>query len=450
MKKLIKNSLLVTSILFILSICSCVRSPSSLVKYCSATLSDSYPSLEIAKGVTLTFDGPGTKYFTYGVQRLSESTVLVIFQDTDPAETFLEISHETFGLGTAQVIMVQPLLGEGMFLTADSSCEMFLTRNAFETVVKFTQLPYCLLISRADALYFAEHFPGKYLLEGDLLYYAGPNWIPSHSAIYLGVDREIAMTNSNFGFNDEETFAESYPYRTYGYNLIEEGVFAFPNNLDGSQYVDLFECDTYDSRWLDYWAASSTGPRRCASPITASQRRRIARYFYNAIDNGALWSVGLAWSGYRNIPFTKRDLYSCVGIVEKAYESAGANIVPLWDDWFYLNSFEQFSRTVPIPEITEYVGNKIEFRVNALLADWKYVGTDRWYLLDHAWVWGSTGDVELVDSVGTLSKKTDHCLYSWTPNEAGEYGVTFRFFGHFEGKLVEKSHTLKIKVLQNR
>ena len=447
-----RRSAFIIIFIVIFLISSCVRISSASLRYLRFTFSPREPFLEIVPGVKLSLkDTEKTGTLAYAVQRPSGDSLLLIFEDGSPLSgMIMELSHELLGAGVSQVLMVQPLLRDGTFSPADSGCEIAVSRDALETVVRFTQLPYCLLISWADALYFAQHLPGKYLLEGDLLYHIGPNWLPSHSGIYLGVDRETAMSNENYGSNDGVTFADSYPYQTHGFNLIEEGVFVFPNDLDGSRYVNLFNYDTYASRWLKYWAPAFTGPRRYAGELTDEQRRKISRYLYRTADNGALWSVGLAWSGYRDLPFTKRDLYSCVGIVEKAYESAGANIVPFWDDWFYLNSFEEFCRTIAIPSISEYEGNTVEFRVNALLADWQYVGSTAWYVPEFAWVWRSTAGVELVDSPGTLIAKGDHCIYSWTPPRAGVYEVTFRFHGLFEGQPVEKSHTLEINVLQKR
>ncbi|HNS67933.1 MAG TPA: hypothetical protein PK411_03360 [Mesotoga infera] len=447
-----RRSAFIIIFIVIFLISSCVRISSASLRYLRFTFSPWESFLEIVPGVKLSLEGAEkTATLSYAVQRLSGDSLLLVFEeDRSLSGIVMELSHELLGVEVSQVLMVQPLLRDGAFSLADSGYEFSVSRDALETVVRFTQLPYCLLISRADALYFAQHLPGKYLLEGDLLYHIGPNWIPSHSGVYLGVDREAVMSNENYGFNDGETFADSYPYQTHGFNLIEEGVFVFPNDLDGSKYVNLFNYDTYSSRWLKYWASAFTGPRRYVGELTGEQRRKISRYLYRVSDNGALWSVGLAWSGYRDLPFTKRDLYSCVGIVEKAYESAGANIVPFWDDWFYLNSFEEFCRTIAIPSISEYEGNTIEFRVNTLLADWQYVGSTAWYIPEFAWVWRSTAEVELVDSPGTLTKEGDHCIYNWTPTQPGMYKVTFRFHGLFEGHSVEKSHTLEINVLQKR
>ncbi|MBN2253569.1 MAG: hypothetical protein JW701_07710, partial [Kosmotogaceae bacterium] len=204
----------------------------------------------------------------------------------------------------------------------------------------------------------------------------------------------------------------------------------------------------YESRWLKYWSTSYSGARRYPGEITPQERRRISRFIFQAAGKGALWSVGFAWSGYWDLPFTGRDLYSCVGIVEKAYESAGKNIVPFWEDMFYLNSFEQFSRTIPVPEITAGIGETIEFRVNSLLAEWRYVGYDKWSLSDHAWIWRSTNGVELETTGGTLTKEDDYCVFSWTPEMKGDYPVTFRFFGEFGNQIVEKTHTLTIHVIE--
>lgn len=452
MMRPIKCLLIVAFAGLIIVTASCIRTPASPVKYFLANLSGNSTSIELLPGIRLELEGLENRGIVrYGIQKLSDTTVILLFDKIDLRSDgkAVVIDHEEFGLGSDQVAMVQPVMSEGAFYLSDGgNYGLSFSRDSLQTAVKFTQFPYCLLISKADALYFAQHLPGRYLLEGDLLYHIGPNWIPSHSAVYLGVDRETAMSMENLGYNNEISFGESYPFQTHGFNVIEEGVFVFPNNLDETKYVNLFSVDTYESRWLNLWATAFSGARRYNGTLTPEQRRGVSRFIYSLVDDGALWSVGLAWSGYRNIPFTRRDLYSCVGLVEKAYESVGANIVPFWDDWFYLNSFEEFSRTIPVPEITDYVGSRIEFRINALLANWKYVGSSKWEYLDHAWVWRSTNGVELVNSVGTLIEKTDYSIYSWTPDSPGLYDIVFRFYGLFEGQPVEKFHTLRIKVLQ--
>lgn len=407
-------------------------------------------SFIVSRGVTVFFYGVSEKEtIVYEVQSVSERTIQVVFHESSgsiPGPVF-ELSHDEFDLDDDQILMIQPLLSATSFAPAGEEFQVQCSIDSFSTFVRFTKLPYCLLISKADALYTAQHLPGKYLLEGDLLYHIGPNWIPSHSAVYLGVDYATAMTDEGLGLNDGKTFGESYPFLTHGYNLVEEGVFVFPNDIENHSFVNLFNYDTYESRWLKYWSSGFTGAMRYSGDITPLERRQISRYIFEAANHGAMWSVGLAWSGYLNLPFTKQDIYSCVGLVEKAYESAGRNIVPLWEDLFYLNSFEQFSRTIPVPEITSPVGELIEFRVNALIAEWRFVGYDKWSFSDHAWIWRSTNGVELQSEAGTLLDKHDHCIFRWTPQEVGDYEIPFRFFGEFGEKTIEKVHTLTIHVV---
>lgn len=451
MRMLMRRSIFFSVTLCILLFAGCTGpfSPVPLRKALSLIPGDN--SFELARGITAYFnDVQKEKVVSYELQSISERTTLIFFHESDlevPGPLF-ELSHSELGVGEGQLLMVQPILSNTSFLPVETEFQSQCSRDSFSTLVRFTRLPYCLLISRADALYTAQHLPGKFLLEGDLLYHIGPNWIPSHSALYLGVDQETAMTDGNLGLNDGVTFGESYPFLTHGYNLVEEGVFVFPNTVQNDTYVSLFKYDTYESRWLKYWSTSFSGARRYPGEITPQERRQISRFIFEAAENGALWSVGFAWSGYWDLPFTKRDLYSCVGIVEKAYESAGKNIVPFWEDMFYLNSFEQFSRTIPVPEITAGIGETIEFRVNSLLAEWQYVGYDKWSFSDHAWIWKSTNGVELETTGGTLTKKDDHCVFSWTPEMKGDYPVTFRFFGEFGNRTVEKTHTLTIHVVE--
>ena len=404
---------------------------------------------ELTRGVKISFSNVQKEVsIPYEIERISERTLLVLFREgtaSAPGPIF-HLSHEALGIEADQVLIVQPILNQTSYVPTEERYEAQFIKDSLSTVVRFTKLPYCLLISRADALYTAQHLPGKFLLEGDLLYHIGPNWIPSHSAVYLGVDYETAMTDEKLGFNNEVTFGESYPFLSHGYNLVEEGVFIFPNDIENHSYVNLFNYDTYESRWLRYWATSFSGARRFPGEISPQDRRKISRFMYETAEKGALWSVGFAWSGFWDLPFTDRDLYSCVGVVEKAYESAGRNIVPFWEDMFYLNSFEQFSRTIPVPEITSMVGDKVEFRINSLVAEWTYVGFDKWSFGDHAWIWKSKSNVELLSPQGSLEVKNDHCIFTWTPLETGDYPIIFRFFGEFEGKEVEKYHTLTVHV----
>ncbi len=138
-------------------------------------------SFKLARGITAYFnDVQKEKVVSYELQSISERTTLIFFHESDlevPGPLF-ELSHSELGVGEGQLLMVQPILSNTSFLPVETEFQSQCSRDSLSTLVRFTRLPYCLLISRADALYTAQHLPGKFLLEGDLLYHIGPNRYP--------------------------------------------------------------------------------------------------------------------------------------------------------------------------------------------------------------------------------------------------------------------------------
>ncbi len=435
-------------------------------KYFDAMISARYGgTINLPRGITVSFL-PGT-FITdtpvnIGLQDRTEYGSSLVFFFADPLSIMRPITV-TIPAGVLEVkddevLIVHPVFSTGgvnyasdeFHVDQDFGIASF-TKDKDQVVQIKGGFPYCIIVGKADALYYALHLPGKYLLEGDLLYYIDMNWFPGHAGLYLGVCEDIAFSDSDFGYNDGVTFADSFPYQSYGgSHIVEDGVFVFPNDVDPSLYQYVFRLDTYGHRWLGLWADRFLGPRRYDGKLTPEERRQISRYVYEAFSNNSLWTVGLAWRGYRNIPFSKRAMYSCVGLPERAYESAGRGIVPFWSSLFYLTTSEHFSRTVPVDEITEYLGETISFRVNSLVAR-EAVGCSpikktRCVEID-GWNWYSTNTVELhPDSPGELKHLARHCEYSWEPTEEGQFDVTFRFFANVNENEIERYHTLTIKV----
>lgn len=419
----------------------------------------------LPRGIEVDFP-PGTftsdRFVSIGFQDRTQLGSSIVMYSTDPFSLLqpitITIPSDVLELRRDEVLIVQPIFGEAYIerVSADfDDIQEFgissVTKNG-DTILKVKGgFPYCIIVGKADALYSVLHLPGKYLLEGDLLYYIDMNWFPGHAGLYLGIDEDTAYGYENLGYNDGITFADSYPYQSYGANLaIEEGVFVFPNNVDPSPYVPVFRYDSYEERWTGIWADKFLGPRRYNGKLTPEDRRDISRYVYEAFRNGSLWTVGFAWRGYTPIPFSKKALYSCVGLPEKAYQSTGKNIVPFWSSLFYLTTSEQYSRTIPIPEITETLGETIRFRVNGLVAQ---TATGCSPLKQNkcieveGWKWVSSNGVALLsDNVGSLRCFYKSCEYEWTPEEAGSYEVVFSFFADVDGEMIERVQSLTIHI----
>ena len=420
----------------------------------------------LPRGIEVDFP-PGTfvfdRHVSIGFQDRTQLGSSIILYSTNPLPLLqsitITIPSDVLALRHDEVLIVQPIFGEAHLDPASAesdSIEDFeitsVTKNGDAVLKVKGGFPYCIIVGKADALYSVLHLPGKYLLEGDLLYYIDMNWFPGHAGLYLGVDESIASGYENLGHNDGKTFADSYPYQSYGANLaIEEGVFVFPNDIDPSPYVPVFRYDSYEERWLGIWADKFMGPRRYEGDLTPEDRRDISSYAYEAFRNGSLWTVGFAWRGYTPIPFSRKALYSCVGLPERAYQSGGENIVPFWSSLFYLTTSEQYSRTIPVPEITEFLGETISFRVNGLAAQ-TAIGCSpikqNKCIEVEGWKWFSSNNVELLsESTGDLYCNYKFCTYEWTPAATGSFEVVFNFFADVDGTMVERIQNLTIHVI---
>jgi len=257
-----------------------------------------------------------------------------------------------------------------------------------------------------EALYVVMHLPGQYLLEGDLIYALALlegdaadefDWFPGHAAIYLGTD----SATDDLAANDGETIVESIPGGVY---VWEE----FTPFRDESYHLYM-------------------GARRYKGNLTASDREAIAEY---AIDKKG---SGYSLIGEGNIT---EGSFSCVGLTEASYDSAGKSIIPALLEFPFILPIEQFVRTEPVDSITVTAGAPLGFPVRGVLLEKVSWDPDKYREIEATAV-GLREDLGMEFSNGS---------FIWPDPVEGSYSVTFESSGIFNGSNYTASQTLELTV----
>lgn len=211
----------------------------------------------------------------------------------------------------------------------------------------------------SDPLYLVMELPAQFLKPGHVLvrmdghYNASkPNngcngtaiWFPGHTGIFsetvdspLGIDLEGEVIESN----------------------------RFVDGVDGA--INCTERNDSGVRGLSYadFIKSSCGFFMGAmrNPNATDAQAELAR------DNAAIkLGSGYLAIGQGNLlrDVWGYDCYSCVGLVEDAYDKAGADIIPWWEEGAFITPLQQYRKMKPVDEITVSVGEQISIPVTAI------------------------------------------------------------------------------------
>ncbi len=304
------------------------------------------------------------------------------------------------------------------------------------------------------ALYPSIRYPGKYLLPGDILYDIGnENWFTGHVGMYLGSSLGKSFKENEY-INDGISFVDAYPYDDKVWDaLYEDGVRVLPNDkykqfdIEHNPTKNYFEYD-YEKYWLN--KENFLEPRRPWNELLFGDRQKIVDY---AIDKeGSKWSISFNLSGKSYFHYGP---YSCVGLVESAYKSAGITLTsgyegfpsgflgsPSADLSFTLIPLEQFNSTKPIDSITAKIDRQIKIPLAV------YTATSKPY--------GIKWEKDNINSSITLESGNGEILnnvYYWTPREKGTYKIKIKFSGLYdrmfdEDEIVSETRTITIEVTE--
>jgi alpha-tubulin suppressor-like RCC1 family protein len=191
-----------------------------------------------------------------------------------------------------------------------------------------------------EPLYMVMNLPGKYLRSGDILYRMDPecgqnraDWFPGHVGMY---SETVGTTPSS------QVIVESNPNGWTSHLCTSEGGVA-QGTLD--KFIEN-SCEFY---------LGARRPIGVSAPIERQARDLAVGQIgkgYLAIGQGDWLSNG--------------DCYSCVGLIEDAYERTGVDIVP-WNLSPGITPLDQYKRTIPVNEITVEVGEEIHFAVYSII-----------------------------------------------------------------------------------
>ena len=260
-------------------------------------------------------------------------------------------------------------------------------------------------------VYLVLDIPPKYLTKGDILYaltrdnFLGSaiDWFPGHAGMHLGEGYSLD-NGTSYG---ERTLIESSP------NVVRL------SNWD--KFVNLYEGN---QRWHIYMGA------RRPNGITTNARVQAASFAVSKLNKD--------WNLTGGDDPDSSD-FSCVGLVEAAYESAQLDIVNEDDSPLIpLMPVEQFNATNPIGEISVKAGDPIAFKVRGVI--------NRSRSFDPCEDYSDDIDYYSVAVTNMPSGATfNNNVFSWTP---GSHVVGHSFTVTFEVESTQGS-TKGIKERQN-
>lgn len=139
------------------------------------------------------------------------------------------------------------------------------------------------------------------------------------------------------------------------------------------------------------------------------------------------------------------ECYSCVGLVEDAYDRAGADITPWWEEGLFITPVQQYRKLHPVDEISIHIGEQVRIPVKAIhqvAVDWS-LGQP--WALDH-YELGNSVSSTLLPSGSIFSDG----VFEWTPQASDgdkSYTVQFDAQATVGGKQYSVLQTLTIHVL---
>ncbi len=265
-----------------------------------------------------------------------------------------------------------------------------------------------------EPVYLALEIPGMFLRPGDILVRMNGGdpctetavWLPGHTGIYSEtVGSELAQN----WIIESNSFDNAWRWTC----TWSGGVRAYP--------MDLFLRDT-----CDFYLGARRNPNAGLEDQEEARNHAVAQ-----IEDGYVVV------GQGNV---LDFCYSCVGLVEDAYDTAGASIIPAWQEAPFITPLQQFKNTVPVDTIVAQPNQLIRIPVRGIVKQQAAGHTDFYRI----------GDTDAVTVTGLPpgSAFADG-IFSWTPTAADggkDYIVIFWAAGRVGNKDYTESQSLTIHV----
>lgn len=221
--------------------------------------------------------------------------------------------------------------------------------------VQFSHFSQIRRVTQAP-LYLSFFLPSKYLQSGDILTFLsaenyltntdGFDWFPGHIAMLTNPNGEDCIINGKLFKCD---MVEAMPPKVRVWNLFE-----------GSAYEE------------NHVYMGARRPK--TNTLSEIEKNSVVTFSKNQIDKPWALVNSDEWLS------SKLTEFSCVGLVEAAYESIGKGLL---NDFSFFDSalgnppfpLDMYEVTTPVNEISEVVGNSIEIRVNPVYQVVKPAGT---------------------------------------------------------------------------
>lgn len=272
---------------------------------------------------------------------------------------------------------------------------------------------FSLWVTTVDApLYLVLEIPGKFLEPGDILYVLSEpgRWLPGHVGIYSHTSG-ATLTSDGQSYVVESTIWDGATFRN---GCPTKGGVRL-------QYMDEFMIEAGHI----YLGARST-------PYASSKDKLLARAYatYQEFEK-----KGYLLIGQGNLT---QGCFSCVGLAEAAYDSAGVGIIPASLEVFQISPLQQFNRTTPIASIDVAVGENVRIPVKAVVKVPFPLGGDYYQY---------GGLLGLPN--GPSGSTFENGVFTWTPTNADAnqtYDMLFVASTDIDGTLYNTSQAFTIRV----
>ncbi|HXF62224.1 MAG TPA: DPP IV N-terminal domain-containing protein [Caldilineaceae bacterium] len=256
-----------------------------------------------------------------------------------------------------------------------------------------------------EPLYLALDLPAKYLQPGDLLFSLAPAcdtgvayWMAGYTAIY----------------------SETVPFGSGKPDIIEAAPFGGTRlSCPAPGGVREWTLANFTGRSCNFYL----GARR--PPLASAGQGQAARDFATRQIGKGYLRIDQSVTGDR-----AGNCYSCAGLVENAYQTAGANLIPTGEQPGLLTPLQLFERTAPVSEITVGVGEPVRIPVRGVVKVQQPSAADRYQL--GGTLWGSN----LPDG----SRFRDG-VFEWTP-QLDDDGQTFAFAFSLAATVGDRQYTV--------
>ncbi|HNS50041.1 MAG TPA: SUMF1/EgtB/PvdO family nonheme iron enzyme [Anaerolineae bacterium] len=212
------------------------------------------------------------------------------------------------------------------------------SRNTGSNQVKFAVPHFSTLVAYIDEwVQVVLRIPGDLIEKGDLLFaMVDHSWFPGHAALYLGTE------DADSDGNDGHTIVQSHPVEG---GAIRPGCWPWEGGVEVGNLDDLIAAP--DDLYM--------GARRHPA-LLSGDRAQIAAYaLQQAGDQRGYTAIGEG-EGSAQGP----TCYSCVGLSEASYDSAGVSVVPDDSEWPWIIPWEQFRLSVAVDEVTVAPGDPVQ------------------------------------------------------------------------------------------